>query len=269
MCRVRSNAGRSAFVCATCFLLVADPSAAQGRLEVNYEAALAGLTVGKGSWIIRIDSDRYEARASASMSGFLTFFTRLEAYGQTSGQITKGLDPRNYGITTRVSDREEAVQLSLANGDVTHFSVNPEPPPDANRIPLAKDQLRNVVDPMTAMLIFVPKSVDLISPDACNSSPEVFGGRMRYQLKFTFSRLEHISLEGYRGVALVCGLRFSAISGYNPDKPVVKYLSGVRDAEVWFVSISGTRVLAPVRLVLPTPFGRGVVQAIDFATHSF
>ena len=89
---------------------------------------------------------------------------------------------------------------------------------------------------------------------------------MRYRLKFTFSRLEPMSIEGYRRPALVCSLSFSPISGYNPEKPVVKYLSGVRDAEVWFASVPGTRVLAPLRLVLPTPFGRGVVQAIDFVT---
>ena len=38
-------------------------------------------------------------------------------------------------------------------------------------------------------------------------------------------------------------------------------LPTVRDAEVWFAPIFGTRVMVPYRFSLPTPVGTGVLQA--------
>jgi hypothetical protein len=59
---------------------------------------------------------------------------------------------------------------------------------------------------------------------------------------------------------------FAPISGYVPDRPVIKYLVELRDAEVWLAPISGTRVLVPFRFAIPTPIGTGVLQATRFVS---
>ena len=45
------------------------PAAAQGKLDARYEVTLAGIPVGKGSWVVDIADDQYSASASGGTSG--------------------------------------------------------------------------------------------------------------------------------------------------------------------------------------------------------
>ena len=68
--------GRLLGLCAGALLLFcAERANAQGRLDAQYEATLAGISVGKGSWTIEIGDDTFSASASGrpgkDRSGFL------------------------------------------------------------------------------------------------------------------------------------------------------------------------------------------------------
>jgi hypothetical protein len=45
---------------------------------------------------------------------------------------------------------------------------------------------------------------------------------------------------------------------------VIKYLTELRDAEIWLAPIAGTRLMVPYRASVPTPLGTGVLQATQF-----
>jgi hypothetical protein len=71
---------------------------------------------------------------------------------------------------------------------------------------------------------------------------------------------------GYAGPAVVCAVYFTPIAGYVPDRPAIKFLITLREAEVWLAPISGTRVLVPFRFSMPTPIGMGLLQATEFVS---
>ena len=76
---------------------------------------------------------------------------------------------------------------------------------------------------------------------------------MRFDLKSEFKRIETVKAEkGYQGPVVVCAVYFTPIAGYNPERYAIRYLAALRDAEVWFAPIYGTRVLVPYRFSLPT-----------------
>ena len=56
------------------------------------------------------------------------------------------------------------------------------------------------------------------------------------------------------------------IAGYVPDRPAIKYLVTLRDAEVWLAPIVGTRVVVPFRFSMPTPLGIGLLRATEFVS---
>jgi len=124
-----------------------------------------------------------------------------------------------------------------------------------------------VLDPMTSALNRVAGNGDPVSPEACNRKVAVFDGRVRYDLNSEFKRIETVKAErGYQGPVVVCAVYFQPISGYVPDKPAIKYLVALREAEVWLAPILGTRVVVPYRFSLPTPLGLGVLQATQFVS---
>ena len=248
----------------------AHPAAAQGRLEAQYEASLAGIAVGKGAWNIEIGEDSYAASAIGGTSGLLKTIANGSGDGEAQGRIINGaLVPANYKASTTTAKKSETIHITLANGNVKEFGIDPVPLVDADRVPVTEAHKKGVLDPMTASLLRVPGNVEPLSPDACRGGAAVFDGRLRYDLKLEFKRMEAIKADrGYRGPAIVCAVYFAPISGYIPDRPVIKYLAGARNIEITFAPIVGTRILVPFRMVIPTPLGTAMLEATSFVTQA-
>ena len=255
-------------LCAGALLSQAEPAFAQGRLDAQYEASLSGIPVGKGAWSIEIGDETFSAAAQGATAGLLKAFSGGSGSGASQGRIVNGaLVPSAYTATTTTSKKSETIRLALVNGNIKEFSIEPEPPVDPDRIVVTDAHRRGVYDPMTGSMLRVPGTADLMSPDTCRTAAGIFDGRLRYDLKLDFKRMEMVKAErGYHGPAIVCSLYFTPVAGYIPDRPVIKYLASQRNIEIAFVPIAGTRVLVPFRLTIPTPFGPAMLEATSFVT---
>jgi hypothetical protein len=249
-------------------LLTPGASLAQGKLEARYEATLAGIPVGKGGWNVDIADDQFSAAAAGGTSGLLKAFAGGSGTGASQGRIVNGaLVPTNYTASTTSSKKTEAIRMTLVNGTIKEFAIEPEPPVDPDRIPVTDAQRRGVLDPMTGSMLRVPGTADPLSPDACRTSAPIFDGRMRYDLKLDFKRMETVRAErGYQGPVVVCAVYFSPLSGYIPDRAVIKYLTAQRNIEIAFAPVAGTRVLVPFWMKIPTPLGMAMLEATHFIT---
>ena len=258
-------------LCTGACLLLAAPSAfAQGKLDARYEATLAGIPVGKGAWTIDIADDSFSAAASGGTSGLLKAFAGGSGTGAAQGRVVNGaLVSTNYSATTTTSKKSEAIRIVLSSGNVKEYAIEPEPPVDPDRLPITDANRRGVYDPMTGSMLRVPGSGDPLSPEACRTGAAIFDGRMRYDLKLDFKRMETVRAEkGYRGPVVVCAVYFSPVAGYIPDRPVIKYLAAQRNIEITFAPIAGTRILVPFRMVIPTPLGTAMLEATQFITQA-
>ncbi|MGA8614414.1 MAG: DUF3108 domain-containing protein [Xanthobacteraceae bacterium] len=243
-------------------------ASAQGRLEAEYDATVAGIPVGHGSWVVEIFDNSYTAAASGTTEGLLKFFTGAHGVGTSRGTMTAGqLVPTNYAATI-IDDRHvDDVHISLTDGNVTDYTAEPPLLPLPERIPVTDADRRGVVDPMTSALTRVGGSGDPVRAEACQRKVPVFDGRVRYDLTSEFKRIASVKADkGYEGAAVVCSLYFTPISGYVPDRAAIKYLVELRDAEVWLAPIAGTRVLVPFYFSMPTPIGLGVMKAKQFVS---
>ena len=264
------SAGRLALA-ALCGLAVAwgaAPAAAQGKLEAQYEATLAGIPVGKGVWNIDIGDDVFSAAASGGTSGLLKSIANGSGAGASQGRVVNGaLVATGYQASTTTSKKTEEIRITLDKGNVKEFGIVPEPPVDADRIVVTDAHRRGVWDPMTASLVRVAGTGDVLSPEACHGNAAVFDGRMRYELKLDFKRMEAVKAEkGYRGPVVVCSLYFVPVAGYIPDRPVIKYLAAQRNIEIALAPVAGTRILVPFWLKVPTPLGPAMLEATSFIT---
>lgn len=244
----------------------ADVAQAQGRVDAQYEVTLAGIPIGRGTWVVDIADEQYSALAQGKTTGLIAMMSTGEGSGGSQGRVVKGqLVPSFYSITMTTNKKNELLKIGLVNGNVKEFKIEPEPPINPERIPITDAHKRGVVDPMTGSLVRVPGTGDPVSPEACSQGQSVFDGRMRYDLKLEYKRMETVKVEkGYQGPAVVCTIMFTPIAGYVPDRAAIKYLIAQRHMEAWFVPILGTRVLMPYKVVIPTPIGTGMLQATRF-----
>jgi Protein of unknown function (DUF3108) len=243
-------------------------ASAQGRLDARYEATLAGIPVGKGTWAIEILDDQFSAAAQGGTSGLLKAFAGGSGTGAAQGRVVNGaLVATNYQATTTSSKKSEAIHMVLANGNIKEFGIDPEPPVDPDRVVVTDAHRKNVFDPMTGSMLRVPGTSDPLSPEACHTGAAIFDGRLRYDLKLDFKRMETVKAEkGYAGPVVVCAVYFTPVAGYIPDRPVIKYLTAQRNIEIAFAPVLGTRILVPFRMMIPTPLGMAMLEATQFIT---
>lgn len=246
------------------------PAFAQGKLEAQYEATLAGIPVGRGAWNIEITEDQFSASAAGGTAGLLKTFASGSGAGASQGRVLNGaLVPTNYSASTTTSKKTEAIRMVLSNGTIKEFAIEPQPPVDPDRIPVTEAHKKGVFDPMTGSILHVPGTADPLSPEACRGSAAIFDGRMRYDLRLDFKRMETVRSEkGYQGPVVVCAIYFSPVAGYIPDRPVIKYLAAARNIEIAFAPVLGTRVLVPYRMIIPTPLGVAMLEATQFITQA-
>lgn len=241
---------------------------AQGKLDARYTASLAGIPIGRGAWVLDIRDDQYTAAASGTTTGLLRVFASGNGTSLARGYVTSGQPvARNYAATITADKKKDEVEMELEGGNVKQYTVNPPPPPHPERIPVTEAHRRSVTDPMTASLVRVAGNQDPVAPDACERSTPIFDGRMRYDLRLAFKRMDRVKADkGYEGPVVVCSINFTPLAGYIPGRTVIKYLVNLRDMEVWLAPVAGTRVLVPFRISIPTPLGLGILEATQFVS---
>ena len=115
-------------LCAGAWLALAPQAAlAQGRLDAQYEATLAGIPVGKGAWTIEIGDDTFSAAAQGGTAGLLKAFSGGTGSGASQGRVVNGALVANaYTATTTTQKKSETIRMVLANGGVKDFSIDPD-----------------------------------------------------------------------------------------------------------------------------------------------
>jgi hypothetical protein len=261
----RSLLASGVLVLAVCTIA---PAAAQVRLEARYAATLAGIPIGSGTWGIDINDTQYAATVTGVTTGLLRAFTGGQGNAMARGTLVGGrLISSIYAATITSSKKVESIRITIANGNVKDFTADPPADEDPQRVPITEASQHGVLDPMTASIVRMPGNGDLLVPEACQRTLEVFDGRLRYEMQFAFKRMDKVKAgKGYAGPVVVCAAYFTPVAGYIPSRASIRYLSKQRDMEVWFAPIAGTRVLVPYRAQGPTPVGQAVLEASEFVS---
>lgn len=242
---------------------------AQGKLEARYRATLAGMPFGKGSWSLDVHEDHFTAAVYGATAGVLQIFANGRGQSAARGPVTRGQPVASAFASSITTDKKyDEVRMLLNGHNVKEYVAEPPTIPSPERVPLTAAHRQNVLDPMTASLLKVPGNGATFVPEACTHKLAIFDGRMRYDLRFSYKRLEKVRSEkGYQGTVVVCAVQFLPVAGHIPDRPVIKYLVNQRDMEAWLAPVAGTRLMVPYRIQIPTPLGLGVVQATEFISE--
>lgn len=242
---------------------------AQGTLDARYEVTLGGVPFGRGVWHINVSDDQFTSAVSGTTSGVMSMFSTGRGNSASRGSVAAGgaLNASSYSSSIATTQKYDEVRMQLASGTVKQYMAEPPSSPDPERVPVQDAHRRGVLDPLTAAILRVPGTGDTFVPQACNRKLAVFDGRMRYDLQLAYKRLDRVKSEkGYQGTVVVCSVTFAPVAGHIPSRPVIKYLTQLRQTELWLAPIAGTRLMVPYRVSLPTPLGQGLLQATQFVT---
>jgi len=245
-----------------------DRAHAETRLDARYTATLAGVPIGRGVWQVDIADDQYTAIASGKTSGLLAVFSGGHGSAASRGVIKGGmLQALSFASNVISGKKTDVVRMTLSGGVVKDLSAEPPMPPVPDRVPVTEAHMRGVTDPMTGGLIAVGGHGDAVTPEACHRTLPIFDGRGRFDLVLSFKRIERVKAEqGYAGPVAVCNVHYRPIAGHRPTRAAIRYLMEANDIEVWYAPVTGTRILVPYRISVPTVLGTAVLEADTFVT---
>lgn len=243
---------------------------ANARLEARYTASLAGIPVGEGSWQIVIADDDYSATAKGAATGLMKAFTGGHGQTKTTGTLQAGKPVMaSYAAFIKSSKKSNEISLKVDSGTVKDLRLDPPAETEPERVPVTDASKRGVLDPMTATLVRMTGTGDVLAAEACQRKLPVFDGRLRYDLNLSFKRMGTVKAEkGYAGPVVVCAVSFTPVAGYIPTRAAIKYLREQRNIEIWLAPIGSTRVLVPFRIEGPTPIGNAVLEADEFVVSA-
>jgi hypothetical protein len=258
------------------FFAATTSALAEARLDVRYKASIAaladikGIEIGKAALTVDITDDGYAAAGSAKVTGLARLISKGEGSVAARGNFVNGMvSPLTYSSTSETDKKAEEIRISFANNVVKEFAVSPPTTPAEDRVPVTEQHRQGVVDPMSAAVITVPGSGDLLAHDSCNRTISIFDGRQRYDLVFSYERTEAAkNVSGYSGPMLVCRVDYRPIAGHRASRLQVKFMEDNKNIFVWLAPVAGTRVLFPIRVSIVTLVGVVLVEAETFSAES-
>jgi hypothetical protein len=241
------------------------------QIVAVYRVDLAGFNLGDFRLTTVFRGSDYEMRGEGRFSILEGLIYDWHGTTASTGKVTDtGPEPTMYALNFRGGDKSQQLRMTFDGGAVTEVATVPRKRPNPHDIPITKEQLEGVLDPMTAAFLYARSENPNGDPKVCDQTIPVFDGEARFDLVLQPKRtvrLQKDASTGYSGFAAICRVKFIPISGYRPDNPGIKLMSETNEIEVWLVSLPGTAMYVPYRIVLPTLVGYGSATSTSFQVN--
>jgi hypothetical protein len=242
------------------------------RITAVYRVDLAGFNLGDFRLTTTFRGDDYEMRGEGRFTILEGLVYEWRGVTASAGRVTSaGPEPAMYALNySNGGKKTEQLRMTFEGRAVTGISIIPNKLPSPRTIPVTKEQLEGVLDPMSGAFLSAHSENPNGDLSVCNKTLPVFDGRQRFDLVISPKRavnVQRTTPTGYAGPAVICGVKFIPIAGYQPDNPGIRLMSQSNEIEVWLIPVRGTYMYVPYRIVLPTPVGYGsaLVTSIQVA----
>lgn len=231
------------------------------RHRADFEILLAGLPFAKASFDSLRDDNLYEIEVNFKSSGVGQIVNDMTAELVSTGVIAdKALQSQRYYLQYRKGNRHRRYEADFKDGDVVATRI--EPPRDRSKqrnwIPVTKDDLKSVTDPLAGLI--QPVAVG----DPCRPLIPVYDGESRLDINLDHKGEQDFKTKGFDGKVVVCGMRYTPLSGYRKGSRDAEFLRRLKSMEIWFAKSDRMNVYAPVYFSVPTRFGTLTMKATRF-----
>lgn len=232
------------------------------RATYNINAPIGS---GKFRFASAQDGKRYKMQGAADFKAFLGFF-KWKSSVASNGYLTSAQPkPYIYAFKARSDEKSEVIRLNFSGNAVKDIRAIPPTKPHPKRISLTKQHLRNVVDPLSAVLSFTDDNPSLTNGSkACNRKLKIFDGRQRFDVQLSYKRKDYAELSnGKSRTAFVCRAKYQPIAGHKMND-TVKYMTNSNGLEIWLVPLPKMKMYVPYKIVIPIMIGTASAELANF-----
>ncbi len=262
-----SARARQAFGAAACVAAFSLPLAATAAESFSgvYNVSLIGLSLGSATVSGKVTGNEYKIEAYANLSGIASAVSGAKGSAVASGAIQNGqISPAAYATSSSNSKESRTVRIGMAGGAVKAVDIQPPFEQMEGRVPLTEAHKRNIIDPLSALIMPVKAGEAGNGPAVCHRSIPVFDGYTRFNVDLGYTGTRQVAVQGYKGPVIVCNARYKPVAGHRPGRKATQFMIDNKDMEVWLAPLSDGLTMVPYRIAVRTMVGMTVIEARKF-----
>ena len=251
-------------------LLVQPATAEEIRHTSHFSIKFGVLEVGRAKFEISHNDKVYELSGSGKTSGLAEWFSPTKGNFKSMGMLDEArLNPSKYQISVKEKAKpKESVQLSFSNNLVTDIDVisnkKRKKKGRKNFIPLTENHKRDVIDPISSLLVPVTSKSLGNGQEICDRRFPIFDGETRYDIRLYYKSNKAVKTSGFDGKAYVCQMRYVPVAGHRKNHRNVKKMANNKDMEVWLAPIASGDMFTPIKFIIRTEYGIFTANPLHF-----
>jgi hypothetical protein len=239
-------------------------SASAEMLHVRYGVSLLGLPLGTAGLEAKFDPANYSVEVTAKLSGLAALVSSSKGAATATGGLGGArVAPTTYATTSANAKETRTVRMAMNAGTVRGVEITPPFVDQPGRVPLSEADKRNILDPVSALVMPVASGQSLVGPSACNRTLPIFDGYTRFDVTLRFVGVRQIKSKSYSGPVSICAARYVPLAGHRPDRPGTKFMAENKDLETWLVPVESAHLVVPYRISVRTMLGTTIIEAQD------
>jgi hypothetical protein len=243
------------------------PAEAEIELDASYGVTVAGISIGRADAKARFTKAGYAAVIHGTTSGVSRLVSDARASLVGIGRYSpKAISPASFKLDTQEGSLETHVDMSFSGGTVSDLTARPRLSEAPDRVPLYREHLTGVVDPVGAFLIPTAHPGLPDGREVCAHRIRLFDGWQRYDIGLAYKETRQVEGggEAYAGNVVVCAARYIPVAGHRSEREAVKFMAANERIEVWYMPIGQLPLLAPYKILIGTKFGDLVISSTRF-----
>ncbi len=242
------------------------------EVTATYTISFTGFgEIGRMRFQSQVQGGEYSTSSNAEIKVPLiyTWSSKLNGGGRIAGDDAV---PAAYVFNSQakavIGDTKNfSVRMSFKDKAVAQVNTIPPSSSDgANHVPLHAEHLRDVVDPLTAVMVMSRGK----GATPCSRRIPIFDGKQRFDLLMSSGGQQKVAEtrpSGQPPIGYVCKVRYIPIAGHrnNDDTKTLANNGGI---EVALRPIPSANLMVPYRITIPTRVGTAtiVLQRMDISS---
>ena len=217
---------------------------------------------------VELNGNGYKISGSARSNSVVSMVSEVKASFSSKGKISDNrLVPANHNIKFKNGRKTRRLKMSFTPDGVDSIQAKPKIKYKSGAVPVEKSHLKEVLDPISSMLL--PVKADEIGNGRkiCNRTVPIFDGRARINLVFSYRYTGSANIKGFRGNTIICAARYQPIAGIRPHHRNIKFMKANRDMQVTLARIGDSNYYTMMGFRVRTSKGLASAAAYEFTTR--
>jgi hypothetical protein len=224
------------------------------KVDASYRITLNGFDLGSFTFKSNVGRTGYTLDTDVQISALLGVF-RWRGVTHSSGTLkAKNPQPADFRFDYESTVRNGSIAMGFGKEGLDRLMVLPTTAEAADTVPLTRAHLKDVVDPLSAILTLTHTD----APSPCGRRVSIFDGKQRFDLDLRYAR--QVPVEGGRGeIAVVCRVKYIPIAGYRPTAET-RELASSNSIEIMFRLVPQAKLALPQSVTVPTAAGEARIN---------